>query len=177
MSGELQPRDSARWKWQPNATPLIVFGGASGSGTQKIVKFRVPVPDSRLRVKISILFIPQAGLDPQSGLNGTIWIYETEDDISGTSGKSIPSNNVEGTQAAPTAIPVTVPLQGYSREFITAADALEGELSAVSGLNMIGAYVLQVRYQPDAVRFTAQEWKELMADCAPRVFGGVAVVP
>jgi hypothetical protein len=172
----LQPRDSARWRTPPQSRALVTFG--SGSGGPGAVKFRVPVPDSRLRVKVSLVFVPVQGNNPLTGLalSASIWLYEVELDAMG-GGAYIPCVNILGTQAAPLLIPTANPLQGYSQEFITAADALEGEFIATSGGPIVGTWVLQTRYQPDSVRFTKQEWDELAADCTPRVLGPALVFP
>jgi hypothetical protein len=166
--------DSARHKYVPPVRSLITFS-ALGSGSAS-VKFRVPIPDSRLRVKISVLFIPVAGNAPTSGVGGTLWLYEADDDQSGVSGMSIGCTNIEGTQASPTAIPAASPLLGYSREFVSAGDAIEGVLAATSGGAMIGTWVLQVRYQPDAVRFTDEEWIEIRNLCNPTLITPRVVV-
>lgn len=168
--------DSARHKYVPPVRSLITFGSGAGSAT---VKFRVPVPDSRLRVKISVLFVPDAGNAASSGvaLSSSIWLYEAEDDQSGVSGMSLGATNIEGTQAAPTAIPAADPLLGYSREFVSAADAIEGVLASTAGGPMIGTWVLQVRYQPNAVRFTNEEWTEIRNQCSPTLITPRVVVP
>lgn len=159
--------DSACQKWIPGSQRLISFiTSAPGPGT---VYFRVPVPDSRLRVKISVLFIPPAGDAFEFDITGgtTLWLYEADDDLSGVSGRTIPCTNIEGTEAAPTAIPATSPLLGYSREFSTAADAIEGKL--VASNVTLGTWILQCRYQPQAVRFTDAEWREIKSGCNPQL--------
>jgi hypothetical protein len=163
-------------KYHAQYMPLITFEADAGSAD---VRFRVPGVDSRLRIKISVLYVPPVGSAPNTGSGGTatLWIAEAEKDRSGQSGITIPSENVEGTSAAPTAIPADAGLGGYSREFVTAADYLEGTLAAASGAGMGGGqWVLQVDYSPDAVRFTDAEWEALRAKMSPRVLGGSVVV-
>jgi len=89
-------------KYEAPWKPLITFTGAAANGIEK--RFIVPVPDSRLRVKVSVLFVPDPGLPPGagSGANPTIWLYESDKDRSGASGINIPCTNIEGTAATPT---------------------------------------------------------------------------
>lgn len=149
---------------QPIALVTIVDGAAVPANAS--VYFRVGIPDSRLRVKLSVLFIPLAGSANEFDATGfaNLWLYEAEDDKSGISGRAIQTGNIEGTEAAPTAVPATAPLLGYSREFVTAADAIEGKLTILTNVTL-GTWVLQARFQPDAVRFTDAEWDEIATAC------------
>jgi hypothetical protein len=158
-------------KWRPGARVLV----ASQVGTEDVVSttFRVPIPDSRLRVKISVIFVFKAGTQPVnpdlSSGGATLWLAETEDDDSGMSGTTIASTNIEGTEAAPTVIPQAVGLAGYSREFITAADNIEGRFST-SYNGFVGNWILQLRYQPDnGQHFTNEEWREICGQAKPIV--------
>lgn len=144
---------------------LATFRNNSGEGTAELL---VPVPDSRLRVKLSILFIPTSGV-AISGLNGSIWLREADRDMSGVSGALIPCANIEGTAAAPTLFP-GAGLQGYSREFVTAADFILGTVEfSDGGPSANGSWVFQCRYQPNNVRFTNDEWDKIAANCNPSV--------
>jgi hypothetical protein len=162
-------------KYEPPWKPLITFTGAASGTPQK--RFQVPIPDSRLRVKISVIFVPDPGLPPDAGSGAvpTIWLYEAEKDRSGATGINIPCTNIEGTQAVPTAFG-TAGLGGYSREFVSAADYIEGVVAATFGSGAFGSFVLQCRYQPNAVRFTDQEWNKITNACSPRVMGGAFVI-
>jgi len=162
---------SARHKYVPMQQSLITFG-ASASGSDHTAVFRVPIPDSRLRVKISVLFVPVAGSLAISGLNATLWLYETDVEAAGVSGSQIPTTNIEGTSATPTAIPAAAGLQGYSREFVSSGDYIVGKLIAQPGGPAVGTWVLQCRYQPDSVRFTDREWNEIVSQCNPNVTTG-----
>lgn len=165
--------DSGLQKWRPPAQPLMTYskGVSAGSG---ISTFLVPIPDSRLRVKIDTLFIPAPGTPPPlTGFAGTasILLFEAEDDDIG-SGAVIPTNLIEGTivgtTLTPTVIPTADTLLGYSREFWSAADYIVGTLTTNKISNVGGVWVLQCRYQPDGVRFTPKEWQEITAACSPR---------
>lgn len=165
----MRRNDSAHQKYKPPVQTLCTFG--SGSGAAVTVAFRVPVPDSRLRVKISIMFIPVAGNYPLTGIAsaGTLWLSEAEDDDSGVQGGTIPCTNIEGTSAAPTSIPAANGLLGYSREFVSAGDNIQGVFNVTPGGPMVGSWVLQTRYQPEGVRFTPEEWNEIVPQCNPNL--------
>jgi hypothetical protein len=158
---------SARHRFVAPQQSLITLGPSATGGPYTAV-FRVPIPDSRLRVKISTLFVPASGL-ATSGLSADLWLYETDVEAAGVTGIQIPTTNIEGTQAAPTAIPEAAGLMGYSREFVSAADYIVGRLRASPGGPGVGTWVLQTRYQPDAVRFTDREWNEIKNQCNPNV--------
>lgn len=173
--------DSACQKFRPPTRTLVTFQSAShNSGVYAL--FRVSVPDPRLRVKVSLLFIPVAGSDPQQIYNAAnVWLYEVEYDGSGVSGNTIPCTNIEGAKGGVSPIPAANGLQGYSREFVTAADAVEGYIQcfgdAPSGTPMIGSWVLQVTYSPQSVRFTDREWDEITRSANAQILQGPVVVP
>lgn len=167
-AGEQRP---ALQKWRPPYRSLVTANVESEAPDTAVVPFRVLVPDSRLRVKISLLFSFQAGQRPEdtstidlSSGGATLWLYESDDDDSGMTGDAYGCTNIEGTAAAPTAIPRAVGLSGYSREFITAGDNIEGIFT--TGFNgFLGNWNLQLRYQPDnGQRFTDEEWRYITAN-------------
>jgi hypothetical protein len=133
-----------------------------------ISTFKVPVPDSRLRTKISLFWnLPPA--QALGSLASTLWLYEADLDLSGNGGDLVPLTDLVGTQAAPLTIPQNVDLLGYSREFITAADYICGVLTMTVPPEGQSSWVLQCRYQPQSVRFTDDEWQEIAAACNPSV--------
>jgi hypothetical protein len=161
--------DSAFQRFE--AKPVVIaIATAAGAGSTS-ASFQVPIPDSRLRVKVTIIFVPAAGSTPLSNLSGanaTLWLYESETDRSGVSGARFPCSNVEGTSAAPTSIPATGnALYGYSREFTTLADTVEGAFVTGSNGTQAGSWVLQCAYSPDSVRFTPDEWDAITKICNP----------
>jgi hypothetical protein len=162
---------SACQKYIPRVKPLVTYG--TSGATRKSVTARIPVPDSRLRVKLSVLFISTANENPPDiiAAGATIWVYETENDISGVKGGTIIANNIDGTAAAPTAVANVAPLMGYTREFVTAADNIEFVFST-GNPGQFGTWVLQCRFQPDSVRFTHAEWDELTAACSIELDAG-----
>jgi hypothetical protein len=165
-------RDTYLRKHVPPQRTLLTFT-SGGSGTAKTAVFRVPIPDSRLRVKLSVMYIPATGIAVTVAA-ATLWLYEADVDDSGVQGNLIPCTNIEGTSAAPTALPLAAGLQGYSREFVTAADYIVGRLVA-SPSSAPGSWVLQARYQPDAVRFTDEEWNALKSQCNPDLSVGPVI--
>ncbi len=161
--------DSALQRFEAPVVPLIV---CSAAGVGVVAgNFQVPIPDSRLRVKTTLLFVPAAGATPLSNLSAmaaTLWLFESEVDRTGVSGGRFPTTNIEGTSAAPTSVPEAGnALYGYSREFTSLADVVEGAF--VSGTNgtQAGTWVLQCTYAPDSVRFTADEWDVITRACNP----------
>jgi hypothetical protein len=161
-------QNSALQNHKPNPTQLVTIATSSAVPANASVYFHVPTPDSRLRVRISVLFIPPAGAANEFDATGfaTLWLYEADEDTSGVSGRFIPTTNIEGTEAAPTAVPEASPLLGYSREFVSISDAIEGKFTIASNVTL-GTWILQTRYQPDSVRFTNEEWDELVRQCQP----------
>lgn len=169
--GSAGQQDPVLQKWRPR--PATLIASTTNGERAPTVRFRVPVPDSRLRVKISVLFAFVAGQQttaPDLTPGGaTLWLAAADDDDSGSTGTTLPETNLEGTQAAPTLIPATPGLVGYSREFITAGDNIEGVFqTAYNGFN--GYWMLQLRYQPDTgQRFTDEEWEAIVGYCKPIV--------
>ena len=167
--------------WNENAATQIhlapyvplAYVGSSGSPPSNALYFRVPVVDSRLRVKVSVLFAPNDTANAaQPDITGktTLWLFEEEIDYSaGAEGRYLPAVNLASTtQAAPLAIPTAKPLLGYSREFVSAADAIGGELIITGNPGKLGTWGLQARYQPEAgQRFTDAEWQWIRARCNP----------
>ena len=160
--------NAAVQKIRTNPITMVTVKDSAAVPANASVYFRVPIPDSRLRVKVSVLFIGPAGnqLEYSIATFANIWLFETEDDTSGVAGRTIPTTNLEGTEAAPTAIAADAPLLGYSREFASAADNIEGKLTILNNITL-GTWTLQTRYQPDAVRFTNEEWDEIARGCQP----------
>jgi hypothetical protein len=153
-------------RWIPK--PIIVGQVIAGStGAVKTSTFQVPFPDSRLRVKISLLFKrTPSGSTVGTSPTATLWLAECDIDDSGMQGDEVPLTNIEGTFLAPTAIPADAGLLGYSREFVSAADYIQGVLR-MTGSGVTGYWVLQTRYQPQSVSFSAEEWGLITAHCNP----------
>lgn len=142
---------------------------------------RLPVPDSRCRVKLSVIFWPASGAAVPAALkqSGSIWVAGYDEDqggLSGSGGQTAPVQDVEGTSDVPTAFPVSAKLQGYSREFVTAADWLEAVITLHGATTVVGAWTLQTRIQPDAgALFGWQEWDQIRGNFYPTATGQGAV--
>lgn len=169
--------DSAHQIYVPSTVIPLVKSSQAGAGTV-FTTFKVKTPDSRLRTKISVIFVPNAGGSPVVDLTAagsTIWLAEGEEDVSGMSGIILPCTNIEGTQAAPTAF-LVAGLSGYSREFVTAADWITGLFTTGTNGVEAGVWYLQTRYQPDGVSFSPAEWDCLIRKTAMVNTGGVKSV-
>lgn len=155
----------------PDATPLVDVAANPEGNVNVNCNIRVPIPDSRLMVKISILFVWRSATAPSTMVlvpSSTIWLAGADRDTSGISGNWIRHTDVEGTQAAPTVFPASAGLQGYSREFPgTSGDIILGELSLTTPEGQAGLWTLQTRYQPIAVSFPWEEWEEIRRECHP----------
>ena len=165
--------------YKPNPKLLVrATGLASGSWSGQL---RMPVPDSRCRVKLSVIFYPRQGQGIPTQLKeiGTIWVAGYEEDsqgFSGNSGSTQPVQDVEGDSATPTLFPVSTGLAGYSREFVTAADWVEAAVTINANAAVIGTWTMQTRIQPDAgAFFTWEEWDQLRRSFQPSAFGSGAV--
>ena len=148
---------------------------ASGS-----TRFRVETPDSRLRVKVGILFIrDQSGgllTAPPSHLGATLYKGEEETDRSGYRGGKVIANDIlrdaAGNlihQSAPLAIPEDIGLEGWSQEFVTAADSLIGLFTTANGTGGAagpsGRWIVQARWQPDGQRLDDVDWDYVVRNC------------
>ncbi len=148
----------------------IVVATNSGSGTKtgERTSLLIPVPDAQTRIKFSLMFVPPAGT-VSSNITGsqTIWVSAQEQDQKGQGGGGggfYPVNDLEGTAAAPTAFPTSSGLAGYSREFVTAADAIGVEITMDSiggGASKAGVWLAQFRIQPFAVLFDWESWSQI----------------
>lgn len=168
--------DASAQRHYPKAVALanIKSAGAPPAGTLPVY-FRVPTIDARLRVKISVFFVDTSDTAFNPDISGfaSLWLCESDDDpdlLGG--GRTFPLANVEGTQAAPTTIPAAAPLMGYSREFQTAADYIEGKFTLINvGTVALGTWYLRVRYQPaPGQRFTPDEWEKITPLAQPARF-------
>ncbi len=155
----------------PDAIPLLSVASNPEGISTAACNFRVPMPDARLIVKISVLFVWRGGTKPSSMItapSSTIWLAGADRDTSGISGNWIRHTDVEGTEASPTSFPASSGLQGYSREFPgTSGDVILGAVSLSTPEATSGLWVLQTRFQPVAVSFPWNEWDEIRRECHP----------
>ena len=163
--------------WAPD--PIILCNNVGGGEAAYDTTVIVPAPDSRCRIKISVLFIVAAGsAAPDITGPSSIWVAACEADQKGTgggSGRLIPVTDLEGHQGTPTPIPKDPGLLGYSREFVTAADWIQVVFSTAS-LATPGTWVLQTRIQPDAVTLDWVEWDQIRRLFLPQNLGGTGSI-
>lgn len=175
-------QDPTWQRWIPKPVTLCKTLGSGGAGTGTAnVFFSVPFPDSRLRVKISLIFNNYnvgGNLCPPT----TLWMFEDDEGVDGFESDDYPLTNIVGTSAAPLVIPTDnqpVPaldpaLRGYSREFVSAADFVNGRLVVQNNNGAAGYWILQTRYQPQSVSFSFEEWLKITQQCTPHA--GACVV-
>jgi hypothetical protein len=169
-----RPYEGTRQIWTPPGVQLFnITSTPEGALTSE---WRTMTPDSRLRCKVTLLFSPIGGTPipiDLTAFGATLYLYEEENDYTGPSGSMIPSVALEGTASAPTALPKNPLLWGYSKEFVTAGDAIHGVLTLnPTGSVTHGQWVAQARWQPDGQRLPDAEWDEVKRFCNMMVAGG-----
>jgi len=143
---------------------LIIFPAGDWIGGEK-AKFYVTNPDSRCRLRVSIM-----AKFAWFSAGATLWLAGAEFDQGGPSGTLEPHTNLEGTQAVPVPIPATAGLLGYSREFETSADAIYGEITLPESGSGPGATVyVTARIQPSGQRLPWPEWEEVRSELQIRI--------
>lgn len=143
-------------------------------GNSASSRFRIYTPDSRLRVKVTVLFLRDDPTDtstPVTNHGATLYIGEEEHDYSGKLGADLICTDVlrDATgnvihQSAPLAIPEDVGLDGFTTEFVTAADSLIG-IFTTGQAGPSGHWVVQLRFQPDGQRLCDQDWDFVCRKC------------
>lgn len=149
--------------------PPIQLGQIAGSEGSASVEFRVQCPDSRLQIKVSVLFVPRQSFAfpfDISGLGATYLLQEEDESYGAPYSGYIPLTTIVGTPTgAPLALPQFPGLLGYSRELVTAADAVHGFLSYSADGATFGKWVLQTRFQPAGQRLPDLDWEETLQLC------------
>jgi len=153
-------------------------------------RFRVETPDSRLRVKVGILFVREQGTTSGlvTDLGATLYMGEEETDRSGYLGGKVIANDIlrdaAGNlihQSAPLAIPEDVGLEGWSQELVTAADSLIGIFTTQNGTGGVagasGRWILQARWQPDGQRLHDEDWDYVVRNCKILLLGSTINLP
>ena len=165
--------DASAQRHYPQPSKLVAITGSSAVGTDNARYFIVPIVDARLRVKISVGFLMAPGSAAEVNLTGfaNLWLAEADDDpIGETGGRILPLVNLAGSsEASPLAIPPASPLFGYSREFESAADYIQGKFTLLANITL-GSWWLWTRYQPSpGQRFCPEEWNQIITQATPRV--------
>jgi hypothetical protein len=152
------------------ADPVTILNvtGATEGGGGSLPPFRVVVPDSRLRTKVTVLFSPKPPYPEPfdlTSLGATLYLADMEQDYGGDSAALLPAVALVGTRAAPVAIPLVADLLAWSKEFVTAGDCIQGWLALNNTTGFNGKLVLQARWQPDGQRIPDVEWDEIKRLC------------
>ncbi len=155
--------------YRPAPQILAVQSGGEDGGAYHV---RLPVPSSQTRIKLSIVFFPTQGeaIPDMNGV-GTIHVTANEEDqggSAGSGGRSVPVTDVEGTAGTPTSFPASTGLCGYSREFVTAADWLEADIT-INDNGATGVWMLLTSIQPDAVTFEWGAWDQIRRAFQPQI--------
>ena len=170
--------------YRPRRELLASLGNTGGNGG--LIRFRVDIPDPRLRVQIAVRAAPSnQGNRPNNCLqarNGTLWLATLEDDEGDggdAGGLGTPINNLEGSAATPIPFPVDAGLGGYGREFSTLGNAIQGVIifplqAAIA--NTACKLWLQSRFAPQVRQVIP--WplgEELRAQCKQTVLSEVLI--
>jgi hypothetical protein len=166
----------------PRREELIRFNGVGG-GSGGTVRFRMLVPDGRLICKVTLIgtalqTAPGSAILAGKGL--LLWLFAADEDQR-KGGVYTPVTDLAGsTQAAPIPLPANAALGGFSREFITSADAIEGEITVPAALagSPKGSLFLQARWQPANFRLMPwSEWDEVRRQCKIAPLDDLLVIP
>lgn len=151
----------------PRRLMVANFSGV-GSDAQQDVLLRMRLPDSRLVAKFT-LRAAQSSAPPALVLAGrglTLWLYEEEADQA-NGGRYAPCTDLAGsTSAAPINLPANAALGGFSREFVTSADAIGARvrIPAQAPGGTAGQLYFQARFQPHVGRYMPpEEWNYIAA--------------
>jgi hypothetical protein len=164
--------------YHPRRELLASLSSTGGGGGT--IRFRVDIPDPRLRVQIAIRAAPSdQGQKPSTCLalrNGTLWLSTLEDDEGDggdASGLGTPVNNLEGSSTAPISFPLDAGLGGYGREFSTLGNAIQGVIVfpvQAAHANTACKLWLQSRFAPQVRQIIPWPlWEELRAQCKQSV--------
>lgn len=135
-------------------------------------RFRALNPDSRVRLKLSVLYVnDQNNQTTILGMPTTLYLGEEEQ--ARKNGKRILCTDIlrdsAGNvihQSAPLTIPEDAGLNGFTIEFVTAADSILGIFSTASPAGLfVGHWVVQARWQPDGQRLCPEDWDAVRRKC------------
>lgn len=166
-----KPRSSKRQIYTPNPQRVCSVGLESGGGNFEL---RWRNPDSRLRLKATLLFAPEGTHNPYTldiTGSGFLWPYAADQTRLGGSTRLAPVTDLEEvagvpvTRDAPLALPLSAGLLGYSREFVTAADFVVFLANIQPNGDCAGEWTVLGQWQPDGQRLPDDEWDEIRAQC------------
>jgi hypothetical protein len=172
MSGETPTSGRGpRQMVEPRRIIIASFLSSEGSDAGT-AKFRVKAGDPRLRVRISIHAVPKfRRATPQSvftGRNLKLWAAGMVEDS--VKGGIVPVSNMTpgATAAAPEDLPNDAGLAGWSREFSSIADAIDGLITIPDqDPDLVpGTLVVQAKFMPQVFHVVPwDEWQEVRSEC------------
>ncbi len=138
---------------------------------ESAVRFRVMNPDSRMRLKISVMYVSDGnGAEDITAMATTLYLGEEEQ--SRKAGRRIICTDILRDslgnvvhQSAPLTIPEDAGLEGFTAEFVTAADSILGIFSTESPGGFDGHWVVKARWQPDGQRLCDSDWEYQSRKC------------
>lgn len=151
----------------------ITLGRVHGIFGPNNCKFRVMNPDSRVRLKITVMFVRDAGASA-SILTMPTTLYLGEEEQNKKNGKRVLCTDIlrdaAGNvihQSGPLTIPEDAGLEGFTTEFVTAADSILGifTTSSDAGGTFDGHWLAQARWQPDGQRLCDEDWEYVRRKC------------
>jgi hypothetical protein len=169
---------------RPRRVELARFGGGAGGAGGTVIA-RINQADARIHGAFSLIGQPFGGGTAPgkvvlAGRNITVWPYAvTDDDVNGQRGTPVADMIPGVTQAAPLAIPIHSGLGGWGREFVSAGDGLELEITIPTQDpgGTAGTLFLQAVFQPvSSCGFIPwSQWDEIRRELEFQVTGFVAV--
>lgn len=169
-------------RYEPPPVQLINLTSITVPSTppQTIVApFRIPTPDSRLNVAVTILFRQDINnkfaatpvsmpFDATRGgdLAWSLFLVGRDRDPN-NAGAMVPTVELFATKTAPQTIPSDVSIDGYADDFEGGQDEIYGELTVVAGgldgtLRGIAASLFVV-YEPGTVAICDEEWRQIVS--------------
>jgi hypothetical protein len=154
-------------------TDAIVIGRVNSNFSTQTTKFRAMNPDSRVRLKVSVMFVRDSTNPvgaPVTTMPSTLYLGEEEQSKKG--GRRVLCTDIlrdaAGNvihQSAPLTIPEDPGLEGFTTEFVTAADSILGIFATSSPGGFSGHWHLQARWQPDGQHLCAGDWDAVRRKC------------
>lgn len=170
MSKPYGDEDALVQYYEPKAVVLFISNPDAPASDPGPIPFRIRIPSAQCRVKVSVNFEPAAGFSLAtiaSAIEGTggIWLGAADEPTGGAASTDIPNANVEGTTETPFSFPEEG-LIGYTREFVTSADWVLGQLTLPSNTSggegaLPGAWVLKTSYQADGCVLPCAAWRRI----------------
>lgn len=160
-------------------TDELTLGRVHGIFGPDTVRFRAMNPDSRVRLKITVAYVRDSG-SPASILTMPTTLYLGEEEQLKKLGRRVLCTDilrdVAGNvihQSAPLTIPEDAGLEGFTTEFVTAADSVLGIFTTQSdpGGTFSGHWVVSARWQPEGQRLCNEDWEFVRRKCRLSIVG------